>query len=134
MADRTVLGIDPGRSKCGLAVVRQPDRTIEHTIVARENLGQAVSEIAGRYTLEAIVVGDRTGSKDACTELRAHAPCPVVTVPEHESTLRARARYFRDNPPRGLMRLLPEGLRTPPRPVDDYAAVLLAEAYWERNR
>jgi len=34
--------------------------------------------------------------------------------------------------PRGFFRLLPRGLRQPPRPVDDIVAILLIERYLER--
>ena len=45
------------------------------------------------------------------------------------TTMNARRRYWRENPPGCLARLVPEGMRLPPRPIDDYAAVLLAERY-----
>jgi hypothetical protein len=53
---------------------------------------------------------------------------PLRAVDEHGTTLRARARYFTDHPPRGWRRLIPRSLQTPPEPYDDYVAVLLAEA------
>ena len=31
--------------------------------------------------------------------------------------------------PKGIARLIPKGMRTPPEPIDDYAAVILAERY-----
>jgi hypothetical protein len=49
-------------------------------------------------------------------------------VPEAYTTLRARRRYFDEHPLRGWRRLFP-GLQTPPIPIDDYAAVLIAEDY-----
>ena len=54
---------------------------------------------------------------------------PQTLVPERDSTLRARDRYFRDQPTPWWQRLLPRGMRVPPRPVDDYAAVVLAEEF-----
>jgi hypothetical protein len=32
-------------------------------------------------------------------------------------------------PPQGLTRLIPQGLRVPPRPIDDIVAILLIERY-----
>jgi hypothetical protein len=32
-------------------------------------------------------------------------------------------------PPRGLQRLIPQGLRIPARPIDDIVAILLIERY-----
>jgi RNase H-fold protein (predicted Holliday junction resolvase) len=54
---------------------------------------------------------------------------PVTYVDERETTLRARSLYFADHPPRGWRRLIPLGMQMPPRPIDDYAAVLIARRY-----
>jgi hypothetical protein len=50
-------------------------------------------------------------------------------VDEHLSSVEARSRYLDDHKPRGIARLIPKGMRTPPEPIDDYAAVVLAERY-----
>lgn len=49
------------------------------------------------------------------------------------STLEARDRYWTMYPNRGLQRLIPLGLRVPPRPVDDIVAILLIERYFARS-
>jgi RNase H-fold protein (predicted Holliday junction resolvase) len=54
---------------------------------------------------------------------------PFELVDERETTLRARARFFADHPPRGWKRLIPAGMLLPDRPIDDYAAVLIAERF-----
>ncbi|CAN0394535.1 unnamed protein product, partial [Phaeothamnion confervicola] len=41
----------------------------------------------------------------------------------------ARQRYYVENPPKGLWRLVPMGLQVPSVPVDDFAAVVMAEDY-----
>ncbi|HEY3266649.1 MAG TPA: hypothetical protein VGM37_06975 [Armatimonadota bacterium] len=128
-----VLAIDPGRGKCGLAVVYRSGQVAEQCIVPRSELPAAVQEVAGRFPLRALVLGDRTGCKDARRDLGPLVTCPIVLVEEHETTLRARDRYYRENPPRGLKRFAPRGMLTPPRPLDDYAAVLLAERFWQAH-
>jgi hypothetical protein len=75
-----------------------------------------------------VVVGDQTGSKHALDLLRA-LPVRIERAVEHGSTLVARQRYFHDHPPKGWRRLIPRSLQVPPVPYDDYAAVVLAEAY-----
>jgi RNase H-fold protein (predicted Holliday junction resolvase) len=57
------------------------------------------------------------------------AGLPFVLVDERETTLRARARFFVDHPPRGWRRLVPRGMLLPDRPIDDYAALLIAERH-----
>ncbi len=59
---------------------------------------------------------------------------PVEVVDEKYSTLRARERYFRENPPRGLRRFIPISLQTPREPYDDCAAVILAEQFLQECR
>jgi RNase H-fold protein (predicted Holliday junction resolvase) len=54
---------------------------------------------------------------------------PVELVDERETSLLARARFFRDHPPRGWRRIVPRGMLLPDRPIDDYAALLIAERF-----
>lgn len=128
----TVLAIDPGRDKCGLAVV-QPGRVLHREVVARDRLAWRVAELVGEYAAHVIVIGDATGSQGVLREV-SRLGRPVEMVPEQGTSLEARRRYFREHPPRGLARLVPEGLRVPPRPVDDYVAVILAERFLEKAR
>jgi len=58
---------------------------------------------------------------------------PVRFAEERNTTYKARGRYFAENPPTGIWRLVPLGLQTPPRPVDDYAAWLIGEKYLSEN-
>jgi RNase H-fold protein (predicted Holliday junction resolvase) len=134
MPEPPVVGVDPGRGKCGLAVVFRSGEVVEQCVVPREKLVDTLTDMVQRHQAAAVVVGDRTGSSDACREIARVLACPVVTAPEHETTLRARDRFFRDHPPKGWRALVPRGLLTPPRPVDDYAAILLAEAWWNNAR
>ncbi len=122
-----VLAVDPGREKCGLAVV-EPGRVLHREVCGRVRLRERVRELAGRFPVEVLLVGDATGSQEVIREL-VDLGQPVRVVPESGTTLEARHRYFREKPARGLVRLLPPGLRVPPEPYDDYVAVLLAERF-----
>jgi RNase H-fold protein (predicted Holliday junction resolvase) len=124
--------VDPGRDKCGLAVVRAGEVLVVLVmeVLPRQRLPARAADLVQEHAVGALVVGDATGSSWAVREL-ARLGLPVHVVPEAGTTLEARRRYFRDHPPRGLWRLVPEGLRVPPRPVDDYVAVLLAERFLE---
>jgi hypothetical protein len=53
----------------------------------------------------------------------------IVLVDEKGTSLLARERYLKENPPAGWRRLLPSGMQIPKEPYDDYAALLLAERY-----
>jgi hypothetical protein len=124
---RVVLAVDPGRSKCGVAVC-SAGGVQARRIVPVDLLSDLIVDWIGRYHVTDIVVGDRTGSSAVLERLSPIRAIPIRRIPEGGTTLRARARYFAEHPPRGWRRLLPSGLQTPPEPYDDYAAVLLAEA------
>ncbi|MBV8151333.1 MAG: pre-16S rRNA-processing nuclease YqgF [Candidatus Eremiobacteraeota bacterium] len=127
-----VLGIDPGTRKCGFAVVdgdgAGPPR--ELGVVETERLAETVHRLAATYTIEAIALGSGTHAPPVAEALESIGLL-VTAVDERETTLRARARYFADHPPRGWRRFVPRGMLLPPRPIDDYAALLIAERYLE---
>ena len=130
---RRVLAVDPGRAKCGVAVVDARAGVLHHEVVAQEQLEERVATLVRRHAPDVIVVGDRTGSVEVQRRLQAldvvRAAGGVRTVDEKNTSLEARRRYFQANPPKGLWRLVPVGLRVPPGPLDDWAAVVLAERF-----
>jgi RNase H-fold protein (predicted Holliday junction resolvase) len=78
-------------------------------------------------------LGDQTGSQTWKTRLASLENAPnIVLVDERYSSLAARERYWQMYPPQGWQRLLPQGLRSIPRPIDDIVAILLIERYLAR--
>jgi RNase H-fold protein (predicted Holliday junction resolvase) len=125
-----VLAVDPGRDKCGVAVVTAEGAVLHQAVVSAPEVGGAVAELMARHRVTRLVLGDRTAAKQVAEALRrAGVALPPVIVDEHRSSEEGRRRYFQENPPRGWRRLLPTTLQTPPRAYDDYVAVVLAERY-----
>jgi RNase H-fold protein (predicted Holliday junction resolvase) len=122
-----VLAVDPGLEKCGMAVCG-PEGVLAHRVVAIHDLYHVSREWMESYRIDTVIVGDQTGRKHVFAIL-GQLGLRVEGVGERDSTLLARRRYFRDHPPRGWRRLVPLSLQVPPEPYDDYAAVVLAEAY-----
>lgn len=123
-----VAALDPGRSKCGL-VLTDPGRMVIRCahVLPPERCWQALESWRNEGGLSGVILGDGTGSSAWADRL---APLlPVVLVPERGSTLAARDRYWQLEPPRGWRRLLPAGLRQPPRDWDDVVAQLLLERW-----
>jgi len=130
-----VLAVDPGRDKCGIAVVRADGEALAQEIIPVVELGARAQALRRSYEIAVIVIGDRTGSDTALEALESALPeIETVTVDEHRSSEEARRLYFRHHPPRGWRRLLPLTLQTPPRPCDDYVAVILARRYLRGGR
>jgi RNase H-fold protein (predicted Holliday junction resolvase) len=128
----SVLAIDPGRAKCGVAVVQQDGQALYRGIVAMESFAETITALIAAYHPQALVCGNGTGSKPILQILRVAAPAlPLELVDETRTSERARARFVHENKPPLLQRLLPRSLRSPWLPYDDYVAVLLAERYWQ---
>ncbi len=131
--DTIVLGLDPGTDKCGLAVVSRQQGPLYQEVVNLGELAEIVRRITAQFAIGEVAIGDCTGAEQTHDQLaQAGIDIPVTAVSEELTSRLARERYWEDNPPRGLARLIPLGLRVPPRPVDDYAALIIAERLLER--
>jgi len=129
----TVLAIDPGREKCGLAVVGHAG-ILHKQVLPPKRIPEILPALIASHSVARIIVGAGTGGRALADALRELVdPTPIDLVDETLSTHKARARFFEDNPPRGLRRLIPRGLLVPHKPYDDYVAVILAEDYLERT-
>jgi len=127
-----VLGIDPGRSKAGYAVVESSGTAITAGIVPIDRLHVCVRELLAAHHIDAIALGRGTNSRPVRATLAELGP-PIHWVDEYETSRAARALFFEENPPRGWRRLVPIGLQLPNRPIDDYAAILIARRYLARG-
>jgi len=127
-----LASLDPGRSKCGLV---RTDSTGEEIVAAGvlppDQCWQLLRTWRQEGLIAGIVVGNGTGS-DTWLQRLTTLGLPLQAVEEAGSTLAARQRYWQLEPPRGWRRLLPQGLRLPPRDVDDVVAQLLLERHLGR--
>lgn len=125
-----VLGVDPGREKCGLAVVSTGDVLIKQ-VVSRDSFLDVVKAMVEEYNVKMIILGDGTGSKVFSVALGDALPdLPITMVDEYSTSDEARKRYWVDHKPKGWRRLLPTTMQVPPEPYDDYVAVILAERFF----
>lgn len=128
-----IIAIDPGREKCGLAVIGPDGGLKEKTIIGRAETVRLLPIYLKRYKVSTLVIGqgsfgDALARDLACLELKIE----TVFVPEKNSTREARKLYWQDNQPEGFWKFIPTSLRTPPRPVDDYAAVVLGKRHLKK--
>lgn len=130
--EKTVLAIDPGSSKCGLALVRRDrDGEIEllwRRVAPREQLIPSLNDAFATSRFSLVIVGSGTRGREIVDEIREEMPSMgILVVDEKETTLRARERYWIHNPRRGWRRFFPSTMQVPPEPVDDFVALILAE-------
>jgi RNase H-fold protein (predicted Holliday junction resolvase) len=124
-----ILGFDPGRDKCGIAVVRQDLYIYEHEVVPAEEAIAKIQAWMQQYTIHTLVMGNQTTAKQWQQRLEQALELPINLIDERHSTLEARDRYWAMYPPKGLGRLVPQGMRDAPRPIDDIVAIILVERY-----
>jgi len=130
-----ILGFDPGKDKCGVAVM-STDRNISyHEVVLSESAISTIQSLCKQFPIELLVMGDQTTSKSWKQRLtQSLSPAlKIIQIDERYSSLEAKERYWQMYPATGLNRLIPLGMRTPPRPVDDLVAIVLIERYLNKS-
>ncbi|WGV28278.1 pre-16S rRNA-processing nuclease YqgF [Halotia branconii] len=129
-----ILGFDPGKDKCGLAVIGLDRQLYYHQVVPAKEAIATIETLRQRFPVSLLVMGDQTTAKRWKQQLYQELaePLNIILVNERYSTLEARDRYWQMYPPQGLTKLLPKGMRQPPRPIDDIVAILLIERYLNR--
>ncbi|WP_027339476.1 pre-16S rRNA-processing nuclease YqgF [Halonatronum saccharophilum] len=123
-----ILGIDPGRDKCGIAVLDSKLNRYFKEVVSTSKMEKKVKELKGQFNIQKVVLGDGTKSEDFQKKLSRYFS-EIILVDEYKSTLEARDYYWKENPPKGWRRLIPLSLQTPLQPIDDYVAVILVERH-----
>ncbi|QLE58979.1 pre-16S rRNA-processing nuclease YqgF [Nostoc sp. TCL26-01] len=129
-----ILGFDPGKDKCGLAVMGLDRQLCYHQVVPSPAAIATIDTLRQQFPISLLVMGNQTTAKRWKQQLQEELvePLNVILVDERYSTLEARDRYWQMFPPQGLTKLLPQGMRQPPRPIDDIVAILLIERYLNR--
>jgi RNase H-fold protein (predicted Holliday junction resolvase) len=124
------LGFDPGKDKCGVAVVDCTGTASYHQVLLSDTLLQRLPQLCEQWQVSQVVMGDRTTAKQWQQNLTQALPTtPITLVDEHYSTLAARDLYWEMYPAQGFQRLIPQGMRLPPRPIDDLVAIILVRRY-----
>ena len=130
-----IAAIDPGREKCGLAVVDENGSVLDQEVIATVWLTDELAERIQRFAPERILIGNGTTSHDAKKRIQEAFPAlPVEYVNEYRTTDDAKRAYWEAHPPTGWRRFFPTSMQVPPAPVDDFVAVLLAKRYLIHRR
>ncbi len=128
---------DPGKFKTGFALTEDDGSLIFSAVIPAEKHTEFVRALeAGNSTplekwrcegrlpekieVYEILLGSGTTHKELQKMLEGKISVRIVD--EYGTTLEGRRLYWKLHPPKGLMKLLPTSLRTPPRDIDDLAA------------
>jgi RNase H-fold protein (predicted Holliday junction resolvase) len=128
--NETILGFDPGKDKCGVAVMDGDRALLYHQVLLTAEVISQISNLCQQYNVSRIVMGDQTTAKQWKQQLTTVFPdLPITLVDERYSSLEARDRYWEMYPANFFTRLIPQGMRQPPRSIDDLVAIILIERY-----
>ena len=130
--NKLYLGIDPGRSKTGLALVDGAGKILKLHIADSQNIDKEIVEFIQNSCPVQIVLGNGTNSSNIGEAVQKVLPnVEIAVVEEAHSTEEARTLYWQENPPQGWRRLVPLGMLVPDVPLDAYAAVILVRRFLE---
>lgn len=125
-----LVGFDPGKDKCGIVVMTLERKILYQAVVNSDAAISTVTNLVQKYAITLIIIGDQTTSKVWKSQLKiTFSDINIVSIDERFSSQEARQRYWEIYPPQGLLSLVPLGLRSPPRPIDDIVAIILIERY-----
>ena len=129
-----ILGIDPGSSKTGAALLDSAGNIIRMDILWMDEFAKNLTEFLQTVTPETCIIGDGTTSTKLQQTLAAILPAlEIVVCDEAYSTEEARDLYWQINPPQGWRRFIPLGMLSPSVPLDAYAAVVLVRRHLKKN-
>lgn len=131
-----IFAVDPGSDKVGYAVVN-----LDYT---HGDLGigylEDMHRVFAKYCRDTknpplfIVMGNGTKCAVLCKLFNSlELDIDIKLGDEKNTTFMARSRYFEENPPKGIWKIIPISMQFPPRPIDDYAALLIGENYLKKN-
>ncbi len=125
---KSVLGIDPGRDKCGIAVLNFDGAVKFERVIATDELELTLKNLLRDFEIERAILGNGTTHKSVEKILRA-LNLSAEVVDEKFTTEEARKEYWKKNPPKGWRKFLPTSMQVPPEPVDGIVAEILVKRF-----
>ena len=119
-----IIGVDPGRDKCGIAVLNSEGELKFNGVIPTGEFESTLKKLSAQFNIELAILGNGTTHAEAEKKIIA-LNLPVKIVDEKFTTEIARRLYWKKNPPKGWRKLLPTTLQVPPEPVDDIVAEIL---------
>ena len=129
-----ILGIDPGSSKTGAALLDSAGNIIRMDILWMDEFAKNLTEFLQSTTPKTCIIGNGTTSMKLQQTLAGILPdMEIIDCDEAYSTEEAIKLYWELNPPKGWRSLIPLGMLAPPVPLDAYAAVVLVNRFLRKK-
>lgn len=133
---KDILSLDPGSDKIGTAVLTSEAEEKEKAIIKKEEIIKHLTEVFDHYDINIIVVGNGTGAESLIKEIKDNLDIDdkaIEVIDEEYTTEEAQARYLRDKPMSRYEKLLRKFINWKVnKPLDDYAALIIAEKYLKK--
>lgn len=130
MTRDVMLGIDPGSSKTGAALLDTDGTIIKTEVLLMVDFAEELKQFLADYNVVVCVLGNGTTSEMMAATIKTVLPgIKLRLIDEAHSTEEARLLYWELNPPRGLRKLFPTTMQVPPQNLDGYAAAVLVRRY-----
>ena len=126
-----ILSIDPGSEKTGIAVVKKDGNLVMKKIIKTECLEEEIKTLTKKFEITETAIGNGTHHKKLEKRIEKlyeemKKEIPISIVDEKYTTEIGEQWYKKANPPKGWKRIIPFGMRTVDKPVDDYVAWVIA--------
>ncbi|MGL5807539.1 MAG: resolvase, partial [Xenococcaceae cyanobacterium] len=73
-----ILGFDPGRDKCGVAVMGNDRQLYYHQVVNADEAIATIKKLTQQFTISLLVMGNLTTSKSWKETLEANLPTSIA--------------------------------------------------------
>ena len=124
----TILVIDPGSMKTGIAVLDMQGNVLKRKVCPNEEVLSFISKIKDTYPFVAYLIGDKGAGKKIGEAIKGQFLFEWLEVDEHKSSEEGKLLYWQENQ-KGWKKLLPKTFLIPTKPWDDWAAVVIGRRW-----
>lgn len=138
-----IIAVDPGSEKTGLALLYDeasmgtaPAQPAAMKIIPTDTIEEHLHRWLEEFDVRLIICGNGTNHRHVYAlleRLGREKGVSAVLTDEAHTTEEARRRYWQVHPAKGLSRLIPQGMRFPPEPVDDITAWIIGERFLQKE-
>lgn len=128
----TVIAIDPGKRKCGICAEDSEKGTLKKNIADTEFIFDILKEYIIQFPDSEVICGNSFCGKELAEKIKKDN-INIILTDEKNSTCLGRKLYWKLNPKPWWAFFIPSSMLVPKIRLDDYAAVIIARKYLNKN-